>query len=270
MQGIAGDFAAAAADWYPRSVFEEELNRKFGKDTARSVMKAFDGLQLPPPDSPDSYMGASEGLILFLDRFGMVLRIENAGGSLNPRINDSAWVLRPIATIDAGRALIELCPGCRATNDGRVPEMLAEELLAERVEFWDIQCANVGILPLATPFFPDGVPVVIDRLAVQKLSAAAEVAGCALNRMVSASLKEAENAYYKPFAERFTAAWRQPLKAPADPQKMKAFWDYCADQAFEGKLIPGWKQNGAQSGKPGAAAAAGLNYNRFYLSKAPD
>ncbi|MCK5518718.1 MAG: hypothetical protein KAI61_04820, partial [Alphaproteobacteria bacterium] len=96
------------AEALPKTDFVDYLLEKFGdKATASAVLDAFEKMGIPAPESRDEFMDGAAGVLVFLNRYGLVIRIEH---EYLGRINDSPWVLKPIASIDADEAIFEICP----------------------------------------------------------------------------------------------------------------------------------------------------------------
>lgn len=233
--------------------FERRLKRRFGHATAQSVLSAIEKLGLPMPTDGEFVKG-SEGPLILLNDYNLAIRIDpvaNKGRTLGfnwDRINDSPFVLRPIGSVIVGKAVVEICAGAHQTADKNVECELQRQLKESGLYFWDSGLMNVGILPVKTPDFPNGIPVVIDRLAVRKLSRSANIISKAVQE---ASLKEEE--FYAPLRQAFLQAWPAGAENP-DASKMKAFWAICHDYARAGKLVAGW--SGAESQNSSAKDAA--------------
>lgn len=267
---IARDFNAQA-EWKPETQFDEHLSWRFGSATAKKIIETLKKLELPLPVNQEHYMDGSTGVLIFIDRYATLLRIER---KKDARINDSAWILKPFATLDAGNAYIEICGGCRASPDGAASEAAYQYLRHENIDYWDSDSDNAGFLPVILPGFPEGVPVVIDRLAAERINKKNLKADFKrANDNAPAGLQRAVSDYYKPFIKVFRAAWPLGATAP-DPELMKGFWAFCARQAEAGKLDAGWKQLGRDVvakalslrhiKKPGLAMLAAEKYNSLF------
>ena len=103
------DFNDCAADG--ETDFQSYLNAFFDRDTTRAVMQVFEKLDRSAPEYDEEFVNGTDGPLLLLNRFGLVLRIENAETKQGTRINDSAWIVPALVSIPAGKALIELVPG---------------------------------------------------------------------------------------------------------------------------------------------------------------
>jgi hypothetical protein len=214
------------------------LIQKFNRETAQRVLEIFEKMDVPAPQKQDEFLVGTEGCLVFLNKYAIVLRIEIADLEDSKwgadRINDSGWIIQPIASLNAGKAIIEICPGCHLGENLSHRTYLADHLQNQNINFWDSGISNVGKLPFKTPFFPDGVPVVIDRLAVIRLSRNAVPILEALKSQAEVA-KKAQEELYGPLREAFAAAW-------PEAGKMRKFWSLCLRYVREGKLVGGWKK----------------------------
>jgi hypothetical protein len=235
---LSKDFNDMANKDVPKTPFVAYLKSRFDDKTAEKVLEVFEKMGLPPPQLAEEFLPGTEGCLLFLSPYGLVMRIENRefedGAWVPDRINNSGLVLNPVATIGAGEAIIELCPGCHLEKDYSNSERLRDRLRHENIDFWDLIEYNSGRLPVKTPSFPEGVPVVIDRLAVRKLSDSIKDVSQAL-KQAAQEAREAQKALYGPLKSAFRDAW-------PDAEKLKTFWDMCRRYVREGKLIAGWNE----------------------------
>ncbi len=205
--------------------------------TAENIVKIMEGLQLPLPQHGKEFVRASRGALLFLNDFGIVIRIEDKDAS--KITNESPWVLRPIARYTAGRAIIEICPGTHSCNDEKMAQALGECMQKDGIALVDGGAHNAGILPYKAPAFPDGVPLVIDRPAVDKLAENVAPVAEALHR---AGLSEdPQQVLYGALAQAFRDAWVTETKS-FDPEKIKAAWQLCREHLADGKLVAGWNE----------------------------
>lgn len=223
----------------PKSDFERNLTAQFDKETAKQVKSVLTDLGLPLPDKKDTFMDATQGALLFLDRYGIVIRIEKKSSEAiegyNMRFNNNALVLQPLASIHAGKAIVEICPGCLPSTDIQPTNFLRQELKKDNISYYDYKLANTGLLPFKTSVFPDGIPVVIDRLAVTKLNNAYIPLKSLLSKI------NPQKFLYAPLIQTFEEAWPQGQPHP-HPEKMQGFWKLCEENVTTGVLVAGWKQ----------------------------
>ena len=218
-----------------------ELHMRDGGKTAKAVARVFTALALPMPDCRNDFLEATEGALVFSSAYGVVIRIEHA--RLNPksatRINNNPWILQPLATFRAGKAVVEVCPGIDTTKDHDDVVAVDCGLRRTGVNFWDAgggldgnySTGNVGILPFKTPEFPKGIPVMIDRLAATQLTKSVEGIKDALAEMGVKA--DPQKALYAPLRKELRAAY-------GDAAAMKKFWKSCEKQTQKGLLIAGW------------------------------
>jgi hypothetical protein len=269
---ISKDFNSEVAGQGMKTPFYAYLAEIFDTETALKVAGVFQKLGLPVPQDEKEFLMGTEGGLVFLNRYGMVIRIENANSARSPfkadRINDSPWILQPLASLDAGKAVIELCPGCHSSDDDADVSYLYEALLKQGTAFWDSGLPNVGRLPFKTPQFPEGVPVVIDRLSVRKLSDSVKPVQQALMNVNDDEVREATEAQerlYAPLRLAFDEGW-------TDSAKMPQFWAFCQQCVQEGKLVAGWNEGAGFRGrtfKTDAAIETAKHYENRLQSDLP-
>lgn len=214
--------------------FIKNLKRKFGEETAEQVLEAFDKLNLPAPTRSNQYLNSNEGCLVFLNKYSIVVRVEPQTPEKNfyVRVNDSGCILQPLASIDAGKAVVEICSGCNVEKDESSIKYIKELLLDEGLIFSDPQLENLGRMHTDNPKFPKGVLLILDRLAVSKIKKDAKIVK---NPLIEDAKKEQER-IFAPFRKTF----REGL---VDNSKMNKFWDLCESYASEGKFIAGWNDN---------------------------
>lgn len=226
----------------PDTNFSKYLDTMFSR--APEIFKVFQDLGLDPPRNADEYLIGLEGAIIFLDEYKMVLRIEHAQdtqGFDGIRVNDHPRILQPIATISVGETVIELCPGVHQAKTLKEEKELIQALEQDRMYFWDAKLSNMGRLPFKTPSFPDGIPVVIDRLAVSRLTSSVSIVRDALAKKRKQEVKDAQDQLFTPLRQTFREAWPDP-SLPPNPEKIQDFWALCHRFAIEGKLVAGWEE----------------------------
>lgn len=246
----------------PNTDFFAYLQRRFNSKTALKTIDVFKNLNLPLPEHGPEFLRGNEGGFVFLNEFAMIIRIEKAHTVDAERINDSPWISQPIATIEAGEALIEICPGCLLAAKDENIDYLGKQLGKEGINFWDQGLRNIGLMPVKTPLFPQGIPVVIDRLACERLKKSTESIREALTAREEAEVRdamEAQKKLYGELKEAFKGAWSDGAIAP-DAEKMEKFWDLCRKRAQEGNLVAGWNEYIAEYGIAGEAARAAKEY----------
>lgn len=233
----------------PVALFDETLAATFDNVTVQAILDALTHLQLPLPEHNVEFIRAYEGAIFCSNDYGMVVRIEPVDTALKmnvlrnreiSRIDDNPWILQPIGSITAGSAVIEICPGVHTTDRNRDLDVLDDGLRDTGACFYDLSSSNAGRLPLKTPAFPDGIPVVIDRLAVKRLSAKTRKIRHALTKMQLAA--SPQQTLYADLQAKFRDAWPPGVATP-DAAKMHNFWHAMRDAKDKGILVAGWNAN---------------------------
>lgn len=236
-----------AAEPLPQTDFAAYLEQIFGGVTARDVLKTFDRLGLAAPENEIEFVLGTEGVLVFLNRYGVVIRIEHDDKRADiprehqyDRINDSPWVLRPLASLKTGDAIFEICPGCATSDDKSESFALAQQLRLDGINFWDEGAHNTGKVRLRTPAFPHGITVVIDRGAVNRLTAAVSATRHALAERAAetAAAEEALQDLYGPLCDVFLDRWQSGAR-------LTDFWRLCRDYTAAGKLVAGWNEGAA-------------------------
>jgi len=198
--------------------------RRFSDKEVRGVLKLLEDLQLPIPQKESEFMAGTEGCIIFINRYGAVIRIEEKDDRYD--VNDSQWVLQPIARFQVGKAVVEICPACAFESDKGRYEAMKEGLEKDGLKLHDPGLRQTGRIPLKTPEFPDGVTVVVDRGAVKRLSDDI--------RPVKSALQER---FYGPLRKKMAEAYDGKT---FDAQKVREFWGLCEEFVRDGKLVIGW------------------------------
>lgn len=261
LKELAVDFSSAA-DKAPETPFAVslQLGKLFDTETVRQVIHAFQQMGLPAPEKHNEFMHGSEGRMIFLNACGLVIRIEEN----NSRINDSPWVLQPIASIRAGEAVIEICPGVHFEPDESNRNILSELLLQDSVRFWDPGAKNMGRLPFKTPAFPKGIPVVVDRPSVYKLTEGSKEVREALIRIKTGDkakyneAAEAQQRLYAPLQRLFRECW-------SELGRMERFWKECEKLVQEGKLVAGWNETDDMDVNEGKTYDAGTSAHYYAI-----
>lgn len=253
-------------------------------ETTKRVEDLLGQLLMPAPEDKTHFLPATEGALIFSSRFGIVVRIEakhvnnpfvtlehqlQAKLGRPPRVNNNPWVLRPLRTFEVRPFLIEICPGIAPfpeTSPTATAETAIESLAATGPTLWDwkegndLKVINLGLLPLQTPSFPKGIPVVLDRLAIAGWTKNLSAIKTALGKM--GLRQDPQNILYAPLKKALRAAW--PESAPrANTQAMRRFWSLCQEFKAAGKLIAGWEAP-TKKIKPAQAARAARSYDLLW------
>lgn len=226
--------------WYDE--FHARLRIKTEDEkTADEVLRLIASLQLPAPKNQHEFLYGNEAIIIFSNIYSVTLRIFVPGE--RTYMDDNPWVLPSIGRFQAGRAYLEICPGEQGTNNPAYVDILKKNLIETGVELWDnyTGTSNIGLWPLKTPQFPEGIPVVIDKGAVQALSfqmpEVKEKIAEAYDKM--GIRREDFESFLKPLKDALSAAVADDF----DAEKMRAFWRLCEEFANDGKLVAGWQQD---------------------------
>lgn len=219
--------------------------------TVDKVFQAFEDFHLPVPQSRDEFFAGFEGAILFLPPYGLVMRVEPATAREGDRIDDNPFVLQPIGAVDCGGAKMEFCPIIGLNHETRTMAELDTILEKQGVVFWDKAERNVGLLPHKTVRFPEGMPVVIDRLAVKRLSLTCRVIDGLFALMDGKrTLGVQDNSYYEQFKDVQKDLFGDLQQAfdlcrsddhGFDKQKTQQFLDACKKAVHDGRLAKDWE-----------------------------
>lgn len=287
-----------------RTRFEEVLAHKMGDERARGVVEKLEQMQIPLPDSGNQFLTGHTGYLMFSNTHGVVIRIETedtAYKSGTMRINDSAWMLRPIAVVRSQDVLIEVCPGVHYENSDAESRKLYWKMWGDGYHYWDERLDNAGRLPFKSPEFPDGVTVVIDRLSATELSVGLAPIMRALSVAVGmqtrsplndpapkkgdimaefrqmmhevtrwtkrvnpefkVGVNDPQEILYGDLRRAFLDAWPQREQAP-DPEKMAEFWRMVKQHKEDGKLVAGWNEAKEYQYKTSDAKNSADNYEK--------
>ena len=231
------------------------------------IKETFEEFGLPYPDNTDQFLSGAAGKLVFLNRYGMLLRIELDENHFD-RVDDSPFVLPVVKSIRAGKYRVELCLGGKPETDPENVQLVKDLLAADGVDYWDTKVANNGRLPLKTNTFPEGIPIIIDRLAVERHSFSVRGIKRALKSLkrklkgnpikaIRSEVSEAIQENYGELIKAFDDAWPSNQKH-ADPVKMKSAWRLAEDLLEQGKITAGW--NEVEKGKGSVAADAAEKY----------
>ncbi len=214
---------------------------KFDDHTIAAIAVTLEMLQLPFPKDAREFIDGGEGILQFSNNRGVAVRIEGAMHTHMPftRINDDPMILQPLGSFAAGQAIIEICPATENATDKSLIEYLKESLARRGINFFDRRISGVGLLPVKTQEFPDGTPVIIDRLSVVRKSDVADGLELAL-----ADLKLGKDPHdiYQPLRQALSDAWPAGTSEPI-AEKMAAFWVMTEEFTAKGVLVPGWQRH---------------------------
>lgn len=261
--------------------FLEEIGLRYSGEAKRQTKAIMNNLNLFLPKN-DEYLVGKEHLLVFLNPFGMVLRI---GDPLPAPEHD--LILKPIKKVELEKAVFEVLPGieCGISLQSRDLERLRQVFAHEHYDFWDWdKTSNVGFLPAQASPFQGKIPVVLDRGAIRKADAAPhpritkfrEAGRQAVWRPVE--FRGVQERLFAPFKNAIEAAW-PGNDADIDGRKMLDFWRLCRDEVQkrerggDGVLYNKWedKNGGEEYFKTVQARvsseAYGERYAHFQLSR---
>tara|TARA_B100000686_G_scaffold353256_1_gene458149 strand:- start:1444 stop:2217 length:774 start_codon:yes stop_codon:yes gene_type:complete len=219
------------------SKFLQDLSETFCAESADTVRRFMDAMGLPLPGTYDEYMDSLEGSMIFLDRYGLVLRIEARDTSLCQelgndwqRVNDHPLVLRPLGSVYSPKAVIEVCPAVHVGTDIEVSQKLGAALKSDGVNYFDQYPQNSGYIQQ-----PDGrmEAVVVDRLSCTYLTDQ-------LDAYDQLAQKHSDpQALFDPLREAFDHAMKLP-SMKAMRRSLSFFLSKCEDYRKRGHLVCSW------------------------------
>lgn len=271
---LAAEFAACAGEERPGREIDADMETVLSSKGIdfRQVKDLFDKLQLPLPDKGE-YLSATDGCLVFLNRYGIVIRIEVKNTSAShfhwQRINDNPYVLQPLASLEVKGGIVEICPGCHNMDSESRVRSLSRELEKSGVRLWDDETHNVGTLPIRSVKFPMGVPVVVDRLAVQDLTQNVRQVTNLFLRAAKQGMRllhlerrpDFQEVLYGPLRKSFSETWPAGKEKP-DPGMIREFWGLCQQYLHKGILVTGWNEDRTDKYKLLRARLAASRYAR--------
>lgn len=216
------------------------------------IESAFEKLGLPLPED-DEFLKGHMGALLFLDAYGVIVRVEFNDKALGDRrrIIDPC-ILQPLGKITTRKMVVAIYPGVERAVTG--DERYLKRILESRgIDFWDDQEDNVGRLPVKMPGFPRGVPVVVDVAGAGEFFKGSIYTLGPIKRKNNRSCVLQNKLY-----GRLKKVFRRAI-ASGDPKIMREFWKLCAKEKKNGVLCSSWtKARPDQKAKP----EYGRNYAR--------
>lgn len=226
--------------------FDSMLRWRWKDDkTADTVGNILTALHIPFPQREAELLLASEGFLLFDQKHGVVIRIESKKTTCWQRVSHP-HMLEPLGSFDAGKVIVEICPGTHVAREGKPVDTVRHKMLKAGLYFRDPQRANVGMIPLQTPRFPDGVPVIIDRLSVSRFwlvtKPVRDVLGLTrkLSNLFHGATDDFQAAFYGPLRRALQNAGPDICAGKSTAIQVERFWQLCAKYKREGKLVAGW------------------------------
>jgi len=232
--------------YYPRDPLMEQpfnvfIERKYKPLDAIFIKKTVAQLGLPAPGK-NEYMDSDEGAIIFLNDYGIVIRI--SAQALFDNIQKSHILPKPIGSIGNGRVRVALYPGLYLPNNDtaewRESAILSRMLAWSGIYFWDSGTTNMGFFPYNTLLFSRGLPTTFDNGSVYdpknslfknrfkpgtQIASHKQVGGLD-KTLIEAMYKRAQKELYGHLQRSFRLAWPDERRPP-DPSKMARFWRVC-------------------------------------------
>jgi hypothetical protein len=202
--------------------FLDAMEHRAGPAFAKAAAHVLEKMSLPDP-APGEYLDGNEARLVFLDDYGLVLR---AGRPLS--VPENNLILAPLRatkplTFRAARHVLELLPGVTArVRDADAVADIRKSLRACGVYFWDRQSANCGYLPIRNEYYPNGIPVVIDRGAVKRDHNPGTMN---MNGFQPVSYSGTQRDIYAPLLRKLEKAW--PANENLPRGSMRAFMLAC-------------------------------------------
>jgi hypothetical protein len=238
------------------------MEHRAGPAFARAAAQVLAALELPDP-APGEYLEGNEARQIFLDDYGLVIR---AGRRLN--VPENQLILAPLRATPPVRHrgalhVLELMPGIRAgLEDATETYDVHKSLRACGIDYWDAQSANGGYLPIRDEYYPNGIPVVLDRGAVRR-----GLEPGAMQKFRPVSYRGTQADIYAPLLKKLARGW--PASAPLPLRPLRAFLRACRED-IEGRgqslLSNRWCRPAAND--DGAGSSESGWYNGPYLDKA--
>lgn len=263
--------------------FSELIEGAFGAETKARVESVFKKLHLPLPR--DEFVKGAEGALVFINPYAVVIRVEGKNFSKGERIEDKEKILRPLASIDAGEALVQIYPGCLLNADPNDAQKLDEELRAEGVKFsdkgFDDGVRQVGFLPALSisgmKNFPEHMRMAAMKRYVRliDIGAAVRLPDRAVRQLtngvrgLAGRLKKPESMQDKLYGvlrRAFDKAWPQGRPEPYECE-LEVFWCRCAELANKGRLVPGWLEYRGDEQKALSVGHAAISYEKLFTGK---
>jgi hypothetical protein len=202
--------------------FLEKAGRRVSREFADTAAGILQAMGLPDPQGGEFVNGHESDLVM-LDDYGLVVR-----AGLKMQCREHARILSPLRASDAFESkgyefVVEVLPGIRGgVYDYLERQDLQQTLSLDGILFWDDGIDNCGYLPLATPQFPKGIPVVLDRGGVK------EESSYALKEDFNAAAElAAQKKIYAKLHEALAQDWPEGKALPVAP--LARFMRACRD-----------------------------------------
>lgn len=253
-------FAEKATD---QTRFLDKLKSAFSESTVGQILSVLKLLEVEIPKDRYGFMESTEGVMIMSNRYGLVLRIERTKNFNLPQsmqINDNPFILQPLASFEVKDAVIEICPACHTTDEYEHSDEVLKLLKKTGIHFWDeYNPGNVGLLPFKTERFPDGIPVVIDRLSVSRAESKTLAEIFEVLNDVDL-MEDPQKTLYADLKFAIEHAWPEGQEKP-NKERMRMFWSMCVNETRNGLLVPGWNEGRECSYKRRDACDAAAEYD---------
>jgi len=245
---------------YKMTTFLEDIRELFGAAAASQAAVLLAAMDLPDAASYE-YLDGVNNATLFINRYGLTIR---AGEAMSCPEHD--LILRPFRSMTSihrnKKISVELLPGIEGVLKNQQDlKHLINALAKDKIHFHDSQLANGGYLPCKTAEMPDGVPVVLDRGAVEsihheiKFSALKKLFRRYANNMPPAA-QGLQAELYKPLTRALRTCWPRGTSHPIAP--LQPFLERCAAEIAKSPQDPSrllssaWSKNWNEryQGKP--------------------
>ena len=143
-------------------------HQRFLNEGAKTVEYLINSLNLPIPQTRDQFFEGKEGILLFAEEYGMVVRLETATAQVTEQVNQSPFILPALVQFAHGNMNLEVCPSVETPVTGRAAFWLADRLKEDglMMDGDELDPRNCGYLPIKTDEWPDGIPIVLDRSSI--------------------------------------------------------------------------------------------------------
>jgi hypothetical protein len=247
-----------------RLSFLEAAEHRCGPDFARNAQTLLDAMGLPDAQ-PGEYLDGNESRQIFLDHYGLVIRAgSRAAAPEHKLILAPLRATKPILYRGVQRVL-ELMPGIRAgvSDTGDVLDV-KKSLKAAGIDFWDSQRDNCGYLPIKSEYYPNGIPVVLDRGAVKR-----DMERAPGKKTTLIEYHGTQQDVFAPLLKKLSRSWPANENVPVAP--MKAFMEACRkDIAGKGDRLLSNRWNNPHTDEPDYSSEDGPSDDmwNYYINKA--
>ncbi len=218
--------------------FDEYLKNNFGYFDMKRISKSLINLDITKPTGLDDYLKGLEGCMIFMEEYGIIVKIENKKALIGTRIVDGD-ILQPLFSREYKNVVLEIFPGINLSGlKEEDSNTLWDKLIEKDIEFWDIGVRNIGSFPF------NNNTAVIDRLSVvdtEENRIVEESRFFSANRLLKEHRKKRIEEYKKSEQYDFYQPLREKFEYHSKKNRsMDKIWENCRELRQEGKLISGW------------------------------